>query len=107
MRRKKSRLITLYPIEKSPDETRNARIRQLEQAVEFGLKAETILEFADKTFEDAENYVLLKLLDTSTDLQQAQADYRAAYAFYQKVKNSVVEGRIAQKTLKELKENNE
>lgn len=78
---------------------------QLHKAIEIGSKAETILEFADKTFEDAENFVLAKMLDQTTDLKQLQADYRAAYAFYQKVKNTVVEGRLAQKTLREMEIN--
>jgi len=73
---------------------------------ETGKQAESILEFADKTFEDAENFVLAKMLDPTTDLAQLQADYRAAYAFYQKVKNSVVEGRLALSKLREI-ENNE
>lgn len=77
----------------------------MQKATETGKRAETILEFADKTFEDAENFVLAKMLDTTIDLKQLQADYRAAYAFYQKVKNTVVEGRLAQKTLREMEIN--
>lgn len=70
------------------------------------MQAEIILSFAERTFEDAENFVLARMLDNNADLKQIQADYRAAYAFYQKVKNTVIEGRLAQKTLRGM-ENNE
>lgn len=53
---------------------------------------------------DAQDYVLKRLTECLDDkeLYKLQADYRAAIAFYQKVSNTVAEGKNAEAKLKQL-----
>lgn len=65
-----------------------------------------ISEFADEVLADAQDYVLKRLTECTNDaeLYKLQADYRAAVAFYQKVTNTVTEGKNAAARLQQMEE---
>lgn len=77
---------------------------QLIKDVQIGNKAEIIAEFADMLLADAENLALSRLAETSSDLNTARADYRAALALYQKVQNAISQGKLAKAKLKSFQE---
>lgn len=106
-RRIKRRLPQLLRIRSTePERRKEERRRNLQTQAQTGDKAAIISDFANDTLADAQDYVLEKLLkcNSNEDLYKLQADYRAAVAFWQKVKHAIDEGKEAQMKLKKMEE---
>ena len=88
------------------EQRKEERKHLLHQKAISGERAALISEFADEVLADAQDYVLKRLTECmdNKELYKLQADYRAAIAFYQKVTNTVTEGKNAAVRLKQMEE---
>lgn len=80
------------------------RRHKLTKKAERGKRAEYIIEFADETLADAEDWALARLRDRTVELESVAAQYNAAVALWQKVNMAAAQGREANRKLEELKE---